>query len=259
MTPEWLSTFKEAERQRDRDAMERLATARCFDIGPVSQLVADVCEDLWRMFRDSAIENERRELLVDCGVDVVIPGPRIWVEGFENARWPVPLFCEYEEATKRYHLTGPRGYDLSFETVAHIEFGDGGVLHATLSDFGHEDGGTFAAMVVAQFFSFLAVVSSPRASGETFRRTFAVRQKMRKLGLRAIEGEIKHTRVFIRVGERNVGTSGMKRTSSPKAYHFCRAHLRHKADGRVERVRAHWRGDPAFGIRLPTYEVRNAA
>lgn len=122
------------------------------------------------------------------------------------------------------------------------------------ADRGNEHLGKSAAFDMADFFAFLAVVSSPHAATEESRRTFAVREKMRKLNLRPVAGEIKHTRVFIRVGERHAAADGLPRTSSPKAYHFCRGHLRHKA-GRVERVRAHWRGDPAFGIRLPTYTV----
>jgi hypothetical protein len=39
-----------------------------------------------------------------------------------------------------------------------------------------------------------------------------------------------------------------------KALHFCRAHLRIK-QGRIELVSAHWRGDPALGIKQSRYKV----
>lgn len=39
-----------------------------------------------------------------------------------------------------------------------------------------------------------------------------------------------------------------------RALHFCRAHLRIKL-GRLEFVRAHWRGDPAIGIRQSRYRL----
>jgi hypothetical protein len=39
-----------------------------------------------------------------------------------------------------------------------------------------------------------------------------------------------------------------------KALHFCRAHLRLRG-GRLEFVRAHWRGDPAIGIKQSRYRV----
>lgn len=45
------------------------------------------------------------------------------------------------------------------------------------------------------------------------------------------------------------------RLTGSKALHFCRAHLRLR-NGRVELVRAHWRGDPALGIKRSRYMVR---
>ena len=39
-----------------------------------------------------------------------------------------------------------------------------------------------------------------------------------------------------------------------KALHFCRAHLRVRM-GRLEVVRAHWRGDAALGIKRSRYKV----
>lgn len=39
-----------------------------------------------------------------------------------------------------------------------------------------------------------------------------------------------------------------------KALHFCRAHLRVKR-GKLEVVRAHWRGDPAIGIKRSRYRL----
>ena len=39
-----------------------------------------------------------------------------------------------------------------------------------------------------------------------------------------------------------------------RALHFCRAHLRIRL-GRLELVSAHWRGDPALGIKQTRYRV----
>lgn len=39
-----------------------------------------------------------------------------------------------------------------------------------------------------------------------------------------------------------------------KCLHFCRAHIRVR-NGRLEQVRAHWRGDPALGIKRTRYKV----
>lgn len=57
------------------------------------------------------------------------------------------------------------------------------------------------------------------------------------------------------VGLRRDHVEGLSGIGSGKAYHFCRAHARSKG-GKIERVRAHWRGDPALGIKPPRYVVR---
>lgn len=43
--------------------------------------------------------------------------------------------------------------------------------------------------------------------------------------------------------------------SSPKAFHFCRSHLRLLPSGGETKVRAHWRGDPSLGINQGNYRV----
>lgn len=101
----------------------------------------------------------------------------------------------------------------------------------------------------------LLVINSPRSIEEKVPGSFTLREKARRARIRLAGTEIKHTRVLISVGSKALGSDKIGVTQSPKAYHFCRAHIRRKA-GRIERVRAHWRGDPAFGIRLPSYQVR---
>jgi hypothetical protein len=44
------------------------------------------------------------------------------------------------------------------------------------------------------------------------------------------------------------------RLTGGKALHFCRAHLRIRM-GHLERVSAHWRGDPSLGIKQTRYSV----
>jgi hypothetical protein len=44
------------------------------------------------------------------------------------------------------------------------------------------------------------------------------------------------------------------RLTGPKAFHFCRSFIRIRL-GKLERVRAHWRGDPALGVSQASYRV----
>lgn len=50
------------------------------------------------------------------------------------------------------------------------------------------------------------------------------------------------------------GTVHEAHYTGEKCLHFCRAHIRVKA-GRLEMVRAHWRGNPALGIKQTRYKI----
>lgn len=98
----------------------------------------------------------------------------------------------------------------------------------------------------------LAIVNAPRGvrlEGVQAHRGQA--RKMRAMGVSECAFR-PWTRVWLKGPSTpaNTSTSG----SSPKAYHFCRQHLRERL-GRVELVKAHWRGDPALGIVRKTYDV----
>jgi hypothetical protein len=61
---------------------------------------------------------------------------------------------------------------------------------------------------------------------------------------------LKHqTRVADPEAERLTGTT------YHKCFHFVRSHLRHYRDGKVTVIPAHWRGDPALGIKRTRYLV----
>ncbi len=63
---------------------------------------------------------------------------------------------------------------------------------------------------------------------------------------------LKHETRFAEPGERLAGRSFRK------CLHFVRSHLRHYQTGRVSVVPAHWRGDPAIGIKRTRYLVEAA-
>ena len=48
--------------------------------------------------------------------------------------------------------------------------------------------------------------------------------------------------------------SNSERLTGPKAFHFCRSFIRIRL-GKLERVRAHWRGDPSLGVSQASYRV----
>lgn len=60
---------------------------------------------------------------------------------------------------------------------------------------------------------------------------------------------LKHQTQFARPEERQTGVT------YHKCLHFVRSHLRHYRDGRVTVIPAHWRGDPALGIKRTRYRL----
>lgn len=56
------------------------------------------------------------------------------------------------------------------------------------------------------------------------------------------------------IGTRADGSEHEAHYTGEKCLHFCRAHLRVR-NGRLERVTAHWRGNPALGIKRSRYAV----
>lgn len=60
---------------------------------------------------------------------------------------------------------------------------------------------------------------------------------------------LKHQTRIAEPGERLSGTT------YHKCLHFVRSHLRHYRDGKVVTIPAHWRGDPALGIKRTRYRM----
>lgn len=56
------------------------------------------------------------------------------------------------------------------------------------------------------------------------------------------------------IGKRADGTEHEAHHTGEKCLHFCRAHLRIR-NGKLERVSAHWRGNPALGMKRSKYAV----
>jgi hypothetical protein len=50
------------------------------------------------------------------------------------------------------------------------------------------------------------------------------------------------------------GTVHEAHYTGEKCLHFCRSHLRVR-NGRLEQVKAHWRGNPSLGIKQTRYKL----
>lgn len=116
---------------------------------------------------------------------------------------------------------------------------------------------TYHALIL---YACLAMINTPSVVGRRVNRAHAGLQK-RLASLRGSPhgGALRPwTEIVLEVTEPRDGAGAdacaAERMSGRKALHFCRSHLRIQ-NGRLTRVRAHWRGDAALGIVQSRYKV----
>lgn len=256
MTPLWKKYAQYLARKyttRSMPDLERrfLNVERCFDLTAVSTL----CDEVWReLFRSGGTGSSGSDIF-DLGEKAAMPCEHFWLE-FEQRAFLVET-CNYAGSgqfvvselwidEERPLRLVPLGYieqaeDL-FEVGASVECPDDLTV----------EGWQACGWVL----SAIAVLNSPRARREDTPAKKLLGHKYPRLA----NPSIRSTRIVIDLGcdERGVPRP-VAWTSSPKAYHFVRSHVRRFEDGTHTIVRAHWRGDPAFGIRIGHYVVKDRA
>lgn len=241
--PSLVVTFLDSGRERSFLAQPLSAT--CFDLSPVGAVVREASQELIATLADEhRMEHGGLLFAPDAStwVEMMVPGlPRIgalvWADDnviwFESAKRDVSGFLELDPDGE--HFSSGR--------------------KSAVTDHGPDYDmalGVLAAFVA----SSLLLINAPRGvERQTSPPHKGLAREVRKAGL----GEFKpvHT---IRLSARSgpVGESDSGGPASSKAFHFCRSHVRKLPTGEVTRVRAHWRGDPALGLRRGDYLVTGA-
>ena len=85
----------------------------------------------------------------------------------------------------------------------------------------------------------------------------AERRRMERAGIQPLP-QVTWTTVKIAPEEEHDET-GASRTHTPHARHLCRSHLRTYHNGKTVRVKAHYRGNEAYGIRNHNYVIEGSA
>lgn len=118
---------------------------------------------------------------------------------------------------------------------------------------GFEDGEFVSSMGFGQFVAAsLMLINAPRG---VERHATPVHKGVARDMRRAGVGEIRPGHIIrLSTTPGSIG-EGSSRGGSPKAFHFCRSHVRRLHSGVVTRVRAHWRGDPTVGVTDAEYAV----
>lgn len=271
MTPMWrriakhvAQTYPDASR---RDAIRDLiAVQRAFDLTPVLEMVNEVSDGLIEQ------TDEDRRAVYDLGERCTMPFDSFWIEfesygGLLKRRSAEPRWVICNMATNamgsRLHcermgelIEVEPGCYLHEETEGSRADVRAGIAKRNQLDAAEPEVAAFARstqrLFAAQMLAAIAVINSPRA-----RQVDEGASKLlgSRLTLNGKRPEARWTKIVI--GGLAGATRGADHhTTSPKAYHFVRAHNRQLSAGAVSRVRAHWRGDPAFGIRIGVYSVR---
>lgn len=212
---------------------EEDAQAYCVDVGERTVVPADV---VWLEFNNLAI---------------LLSATDLWSNGparvIEQGVWVMQVMAWYTDAQ-----TGRRE-PRSLVDRLFLKLSDG---HAEVAAIHKLEDERTAIPMAMKALAALAAINSPAARSAPIEPHHGFEKAMRAQGV-VQDRRIVHTKVTIG----RSGDGAVHDVDGPtyhKAYHFCRAHVRVRRSGKVENVRAHWRGDAAFGVRLPSYTVKPA-
>jgi len=231
----------------------------CFETSEVMDLIGDLVGNYnWRGRDDPHI---------------FLPSPYTWIENktkngrngallYRNPYGPVPLKGGMGKmpdpiVARLFAFNADDTAVLFCQNIMFIGMSDTGAF--TVGQHGEHDGTRFDDMELRVrgrlLAATLAVINTPRIIGRRQHMPHAGLQK-RIAAAKRMVGRFplrSWTEIKLEVTAPSIdGTEHEARLSGGKALHFCRAHLRIRL-GKLERVSAHWRGDPSLGIKRSRY------
>lgn len=242
----------------------------CFEVTKVLPMLAELSEMMKARFGDPQLI--RRLIDVPKGASEMIgalaflPAPKTWIEYLNPAIGRIGFLLKEDPSSKAASV------DAFLEDCAF----NLGVISTVSDDYMvsehpypariHHDSGrvtegrkeTIKDALIASTHMFLMIINSPRIIGR--RQVMPSAALERRLTsafgsgsfpLRAwTDIELKVTKPI----EIDDGEPHEAHLTGKRALHFCRKHIRCR-NGRLEYVSAHWRGDPAIGIKQSRYKV----
>lgn len=202
--------------------------------------------------------NEAMRDSVDRGdfnlVDAVLflPAEKTWIEyQAEGRRFAFLLINIFDDTARLYVFTESENVGIyvgiiGLKGFAHVDY------YSTSNDA--------LKSFLVEIYALLSAINTPRVIGRRQhmphrgleKRLSKLRRRMGAFPLHAwteIKLEISQT-------PEDMALTGSQEAhlTGERAYHFCRAHLRIRW-GRLEFVRAHWRGNPSLGIKQSRYAL----
>lgn len=239
--------------------LDRMDDIHCFDVTEIGPLVDDLRGRFFSM-SDEYLQNNEMFFL---------PAPKTWIEwSVGNGRRGLLLeqdagssFCRCYWAAKHFES----GRASSDAKIGKLFLGGSSVSRSQIlasppKFIKDGDGGDGErAGWINGIYSSLVIINSPRIVGRRQhmphrgleRRMLQERKNVGKFPLHA------YTEILLRVTppkDASNEESHEAHLTGQRALHFCRAHLRVRM-GKLEVVKAHWRGDPSLGIKRSRYKV----
>lgn len=272
-----LPIAKRVFHDEPRGLLQKLCDAHCFESTKIMPLLPDLLDgEKDETAITKFVNGERVKMMGENTVTkfaglaarlAFLPAPATWIEwtgdewigGNKKARYGWLLVDDF-------YSDGPREFITCFSTqVTGCDFcfsfpKDGNLTDAVTHGDANpetEEENLTKSVYVTILVALLALINTPKIIGR--------QQHMPHIGLQralahAHGGIGKYplqawTEIRLEVGVPQFAEGEHEaRLSGAKALHFCRAHLRLR-NGRVEFVRAHWRGDPAVGIKRSRYRL----
>lgn len=257
MTPLAYSIVKETwlpEKRRqfqDRHGvLASMADIRCFEVSDVFELADDLGQK-W-------FEEDAKTRFAGNSVDTTfafLPADNTWIE-WREAGGRVAVFlqnCEGDHQAFATILVANQKYFGTADTFVFMLYGNEKFEIRVQPD------SPFNSVTQAYYqyllYAFLALINSPQVIGRQQRPPHKALQKEAKAhGLANVPAWTLLQLHVAKPVEIDDGEAHEAHLTGRRALHFCRAFVRIKR-GKLEYVRAHWRGDEARGVQQKTYMV----
>lgn len=232
-----------------------LYDVHCFDVTEIRDL-AETLAKTW---------DDRRDQITSIGHLLFLPAPNTWIEmktGVGEDRIGYKL-CNEQNETGLVHCTAvslENGTSAIFP-IGWIDFRSHKTIVQSYRSMNQSEFENLHDNMVRNtrfLYAVLSMINTPKIIGrrQIMPRSSFERKVITKLG----RGQFPlHAFTEIRLMvtkpiEIDDGETHEAYLTGRRALHFCRAHIRIRL-GRLEYVSAHWRGDPAIGIKQSRYVV----
>jgi hypothetical protein len=224
-----------------------LKDIHCFEVTACLDLALDVADCVDRN-EEATTAQERIETV---GERIFLPAPKTWIEYVEPSGIRLGfLLHEHDGRISVLYFTD--GYMKALGTIQN----NSAEVRVFPGDEVVSDDDAYSSLVHLQL--LLVVINSPKIVARSERGpSFGLQKRFRDAPGGAPFKLQDWTEIKLQITKpRDIddGEPHEDQITGRRALHFCRRHIRIK-NGRLEYVRAHWRGDPTVGIKQSRYVV----